>query len=647
MAQNPLDPGPTKDSNYSVKWGKKGTYPMSSRTSSRAAVNANITRQFPAMAEFGGESYEMPSKETVDAYRVFLQQSEFKKPYKGAGGYHEMEANADPLPGLTIDYTGRKLDNPSIPNINEPIIPPGYEPVTIIFNAYIDEAYEYGGYCRGNVADVRVDTTEPCYGITVTYSEPGTTVQILNTNLPANAIFLRVTAANNQFGMVTVEMLMRSFEGITGDSNVNIMEVVCSEYFMLTIEEGAVHVATIYDMTNEEIATNIPDNAETGTVSMPCNYNELTFFLANATALEVQAIATEDFNPSWSDGVTEIDQPEHFGYCNDSSCWCSNANSNYGGVWPSISSDLNESAPVNGIGCNHPISETNYDDDEYTYSFSIKWDPGCQATTQPFSEVWYGELDKEYFGKKICATITGLTDGGGVGIMRTFLHGESTMYWHENADTTPAWTPPPPDPPPTDIGSGGWLGTFDYNMEFYTFLDSAPMIEWEHTVSHGEGWTKTFRISGTVTGFSRAFNGVGEPRGNYAGVVAKGFSRYVSPFGLYGAHSAVWGVFGEVWKVTGTKLNDGGTIASSLFTNWEDHSAITVTDNIPYFGCHAGVSYTEEFAETINICNDLSRSGGLEGAVEDLLDKYKSESGMPATEIANADSMTVAATIIM
>jgi hypothetical protein len=653
MPTDPLNPGPTKDSQYSQKYVKSGIYPDSARSTSQSALHQNISSQVPEYSEFKRDG--APTTSQQRAYEVYMRQSEFKKPYL-SDGYREMETDADPPPGFRRTNRPGGVDSPAIPNVNEPIVDPG-GPVTVIFNAYIDEDYEYGGFCRGqNGIIVRVYTTEPCYSITVTYSEPNTNVTLVG-GAGTNEIYLQVDADNNQFAYITVEMHMRSYEGITGESNVNIMEVVCSEYYMLRIQGGTADVATIYDATNDQIATNIPDNAGTGTVSMPCNYSELTNFLNQATPLEVHNIASFNYSPSWGDAEYTIAQPSGWGL-HPSPAACSTGNQPFpgSGTWPRYTTQTSVPAPVNGVGCNYTINETNYEDDFYTYNITINlsgYPPVCYIETKPFAETWYGEHQGEFFGTRVNCEITGLTQGGGVGIVRTYVKHDSTMYWHEDADYNTHTEANPNPPPPTiqvvdDYGSGNWQGTFDYIMEMYTFFDSNPLYTWEHTVLHGEGWTRTFRLAGSVLGYSRAFTAsAAEPRGNYAPVAAKGFSRYLQPFGVYGAHTGILGFMAETWQVSGTKKDDSGSGNVSLFTNWEDDAAVTVTDEQPWGAVHAGVYYGEEFAETINICNDLSRSSNLESGVEDLLDKYKTEEGLASTDIGDVDTWTVSSTIIM
>lgn len=308
MAINPNKPGYTRDSKYSKKYRRPGIYPEAARTYEHKALYNNIIEQYPYYSEFEGRKYPLPSKAVRDAYRVFMQQSEFKKPYKSSG-YGPMEDGADPPPGLGSDTSG--WDNPARLNINEPIIP-GTLPTTTTTTVF--DANSFSKWCGGVEVEIFIFTTEPTYLLTLTGTYPvGTYIK----STPAGASGLTVAVPGmNSFsailfvpvgysGFITIECSMQSAGGVVGDSNINLYQLPLpcyKKYVHLRLstvqrngvtpfDSGTVYYM-IWDLTEDKLADDIPDGLG-GFVSMPTtDVTDFNYWLGLSGTLSVAAVNT-------------------------------------------------------------------------------------------------------------------------------------------------------------------------------------------------------------------------------------------------------------------------------------------------------------------------------------------------------------------
>ena len=140
------------------------------------------------------------------AIENFIRQSERKKPYYNPDdGFLEMEDYYEGPPGLPPG------EPPWLPDI-PPVIPP----IQVVFNADVS-----GYYCPGETTEIVVTSTEPMIGYVVTFADAGT---VVSGSVGGNSSTLSISASGAQTGMITIEIIMQTSEGIVGDSNINIFE---------------------------------------------------------------------------------------------------------------------------------------------------------------------------------------------------------------------------------------------------------------------------------------------------------------------------------------------------------------------------------------------------------------------------------------
>ena len=628
------DPGPSKDSNYSRKYAKEGIYPEAARSVSAKAVSNNIIGTQPWYSEFKRDGIKKPSTAIQRAYEVYMRQSEFKKPYK-PGGYTEMETNADPPPGLNFGF-----DSPGIPSIDEPIIPPGGgRPLFASFYVQLDRSYEYGGFCRGNTTEIRLFCQQPAYGYTVSFVEPGTSVNYIS-GFGTNTLYLQVVADNNEFNQFTINVEMRDYQGLTGTSGVTVPEAVCEEYYVVRLNNGVVDNCFVYAMSDGAVATNIPDNPGTGTVSFPAAYSAIANWLLNSTSLTENVLATASI-PGWVHADGAIVLPA---FHSTTSC-SSDANEFIGGTWPKVIVNTSVASGANGVPTCETINETDTEHREWTAYQTVN----CPAATAKTDPLWQQSYEKNEVQIAAIAPTVQLDSANLVPatiVVRTEQRGESYWYYTEDADTTQI---PNPTPPPatinTDDGGGSSLAYFDYTWDIYGSIDPAnPVLSWVHQFSNFESWNRTFFVVGAVTGFNRTYTSAASvPRTSYSGVVG-GITGVGRTGSVYGRHSGIIAYMFEVLQVSVTDFSYvGGSVGAGLLSDWENNANLSVVDDAPIFGCHAAPSYTEEYSDNLDICT-MVRDSNLETAFTDLWALCRSDLGLAAGRLMPG-SMTLSSEI--
>ena len=634
------DPGPSKDSNYSRKYAKEGIYPEAARSVSAKAVSNNIIGTQPWYSEFKRDGIKKPSTAIQRAYEVYMRQSEFKKPYK-PGGYTEMETNADPPPGISLPgYEG-----PAIPSIDKPIIPPGGRPGGPLFASFyvqLDRSYEYGGFCRGNTTGIRLLCQQPAYGYTVSFAEPGTSVTYVS-GYGTNTLILQVAADNNEFYSFTINVEMRDYRGLTGTSGVIIKEAVCEEYYVVRLNNGVVDNCFVWAMSDGAVANNIPDNPGTGTVSFPAAYSEIANWLLNSTPLTENVLVSVT-TPGWVYDPSPVINPS---FHPTASCF-NTENAFLGGTWPHVTVDTSVLSPANGVPTCETISETDTERKEWTAYQTMFCSPGYAAIkTDP---LWQQSYEKDTVQIAAISPTVQMVSANLVPatmVVRTEQSGESYWYYAEQADTTQI--PDGPDPPGltknTWDGNGGSLAYMDYSWDIYGSIDpGTPVLSWVHAIRNEESWTKTFFVAGSVVGFIRTLTAsISVPRSTYSGVIG-GVTGVGRTGSVYGRHSGVIAYMFETLQVEATGLGYvGGDVGGRLLSDWEDNANLSVVDRTPLFGCHAAPSYTEEYADNLDICT-MVRDNNLETAFEDLWDLCRTDLGLTDGQLM-PNAMTLSSSI--
>jgi len=627
-----INPGPTRDSNYSRKYLKEGVYPEAARASSAKSVYNNIIAQHQGYSEFKPGN-TAPSTAAQRAYEVFMRQSEFKKPYR-SGGYPEMETDADPPPGISIRIP---TPRPAIPSVDDPIVPPGLPPTHIVFQVFIDPDYEEGGFCRGNTVNCLFHGTEPIYEVRVAWSKPGTSIAVTSA-FGFNDLYLDITADNGEFGFITLMFVMRSVEGVGAEINANVFGKVCEEYCLIRMEgpqppgPTKVDKVTVWGMIEDAVVSNIPTNDLTGVVSFPADYSEITTWLEMSSSLAEQALMSGG-TPDWLDDPLSLDTPDS----PDNGNSCSfDLNSYNGGSWPKVLIDETPYSGGDDKGCDSPTL-INQDYEEWEYRQSVNC-PAGTTKNDPYvhTEYWQGDWIRRAQG--ISAELTSNNLVPATQVFRTELIGNSYNYFTESADYTPREVLNPSPPPPTifvpnDLGSGSYTGWMRYNYNVYSPLDSSPMVEAEHTVNVTESWSKTFALNGTVSGFTRTFSAVGIPRDNYPKAATLGHSQVFRQGSIYGRHTAVQVFIWEALKVQSTINSQAGPVGNQNFNDWESNAQWGVADADVYQGVHVGSIFdAETYTDNLDACT-LTRNTGLESAVEDLIDSYKTDAGIGSDDM--------------
>lgn len=647
-----LKAGPTRDSNYSRKYVKEGVYTEAARAVQASAVWNNISEQYPWYGEFT-QGKVAPSAAIQKAYELYMRQSEFKKPYQ-PGGYTEMETNADPPPGINWPYPGPR---PSVPPIDEPIVPPGVPPVEIFIHAILDENYQpgppdaRGGYCRGNIATIRVWTSEPCYNVEIFSSNDAATTITGVSGYGTNTVLVQIDAGTNEWSYIKLEFTMRTVEGLTRYKILKIPSVECDEYLLIGMETGGVSSAFVWSMINDALATDVPNNAGTGTVSFPCDLSELANFQANSVGVPGATFGTNNFGPAWEDtdpGIkygypTQLDSGADEGCYNTYNEFCA------GGTWPNVVIDDTSVAAIFGEDDCNGWNYTNVDYDEFSRYLTVKWlapgdgcgDPGCVLKNDPgrtfhysntirnagairANEVTYNEdVDVGKIGRTLC--------------YHTQMEMESYWYYNTQADLGPSC--PNPSPPPATIkcyllpgspengfGTSTWWVTADYTV--WTPLDfSNPLLEFDHSISIVESWGGSFYFGTPVTGFVRnavwGTNIVGQvvPR---SGAVQANWG-----FHMYAKHTLVDLYAVEVKQTAiGSPAWQGGSFGAYLMNDWENEANWNSYETDTLFAVHAATSYTpEQYAVEIDPCS-TTRNNSFETEFETLHTFHKTNAGI-------------------
>ena len=195
-------------------------YPEFIRTITQKSIWNNITSDSRHLAEFSG--FEFDSRDPLArAYAMFLKQSEMKKPYR-SDSYQDMEQDLYP-------------NDPDGP-VRDTIDPFNYDPVFVggggedgspgtgsaLFDLNVS-----GGWCDDRTETILCTTTQPCYFIQITYtSSAGVTINgTTGVSIPGlNSFELELFVPAGYSGMVTLEAIMVTFDGISGDSNDNVFE---------------------------------------------------------------------------------------------------------------------------------------------------------------------------------------------------------------------------------------------------------------------------------------------------------------------------------------------------------------------------------------------------------------------------------------
>jgi hypothetical protein len=177
------------------------------RTPSSKSIFNQVLENTTGLGEFSNNKSNKTSLSRAVAR--FLKQSEFKKPYEANQGFIQMENDWEGPPGLS----NKGFDQPW--NMQTPTIS---APVVTIF-----DAEHTGGWCVEYDTSIVVTGTHPIYLLTITW---GTDVTLSNiSGYGTNSVSCTLHVPDPYSGFVTIEASMISFEGIPGDSNVNVYEV--------------------------------------------------------------------------------------------------------------------------------------------------------------------------------------------------------------------------------------------------------------------------------------------------------------------------------------------------------------------------------------------------------------------------------------
>jgi hypothetical protein len=191
-------------------------YPEFVRTVTQKSVWDQITNKSSHLAEFSGLEFDSRDP-LVKAYERFLKQSELKKPYR-SDSYQDMEQDLQPS-----DPYGPKFD--SLDPFNpDPVFIDENDPSTgsALFDLNVS-----GGWCEDETETIVCTTSQPCYLIQITYmSSGGVTINgAESVSVPGlNSFELQLFVPDGYSGMVTLEAIMITFDGISGDSNDNVFE---------------------------------------------------------------------------------------------------------------------------------------------------------------------------------------------------------------------------------------------------------------------------------------------------------------------------------------------------------------------------------------------------------------------------------------
>jgi hypothetical protein len=253
MAKLPKDEPKLNDARYSRKNLSTGDSYQTSRVYSHKSVQDAITKEFPIWSEFGSHQkpyrYGRPRNSVYRAYQLYLQQSEFKKPYLHTS-YPEMEYGFD-LPGRPRIFSA---DIPDVPDPWRPetIIPePG---ALIVFdlncNSEDEEASDCDtgdcGFCPNDTVFVQLSCSEPCYHVQVSLTDDPATKLTNIKGYGTNTVSFDLEAGN-EAGFITIEASMTSVEGVTGTSNVNLPECdTCFEFAIRAIRDDGTIIDDTY-----------------------------------------------------------------------------------------------------------------------------------------------------------------------------------------------------------------------------------------------------------------------------------------------------------------------------------------------------------------------------------------------------------------
>ena len=616
-------PTPTKDSKYSRKYAKEGIYPEAARATSAAAVSGNISTQYPWYGEFSNGPE--PSDPVKRAYQLYMQQSEFKKPYK-SNGYTEMETDADPPPGISIPgYEG-----PAVTSVDDPIPPPGLEDggtTHTSFYVQTDRDYLRGGYCRGGLSEVRIKCQQPVYGYDLSFAEPGTIAYYIG-GFGTNTLYLLIDADNNEFSRIRINLYMRSYQGVTGTSGTYIEEVVCDEYFVLTLAGGGITAVTVFSAENGDVATNIPDNAGTGVVTFPCLISEVANWYSNSTSITDNYLVDADFEPAWEGVEPPISLPDLHPVA---SPVCSSANNaQLGGTWPFVVTDTNEASDINGVGCNAVYGRVISDEEVWTARLTVNCPAGTVHTT-PFLVESYHERNLVHDSIPICAEMSSTTLVPGLLQVHAEMTGFTYNFYHEDADMTEIEIAPGPPPITTitDPGRGSSLTEVDYEWRQYSALDdTTPILTFNYYIYAYETWDQTFALWGSVVNFSRIIDIQDSiPTSGYSGLSGP-YIRYHWEHSVAGGHLAVYYEMAEVMQIGATDLSyQGGVVGPAFFNNWQNNPNFGIEALPVKRGIHAGFVYGDDVTDLVDICA-ITRNSNLEDCLEDLFAFFRTAAGI-------------------
>ena len=241
-------------------WNKG--YDLKPKQSKKAVYN-KIAEVSPSIGEF----YPEPVDQIAAAhYAKFIKQSEFDKPYANEG-YPLQEYGWD-NPG-TSPWKGSEYEAADAPDPVDTAI--GEFGGGGIFDVETEDKF-----CPGEIKELTFNMTEPYTGFDVTWKHTGTTVTFVKQNTD-NQVVLEIDADIDQRDWITIVFYMRTFEGVTGFSSINVSRLACGHYVLVKMGD----YCTVYDAKNDKVADDVIDNAGTGLVVFPADFTDVTNWLTN------------------------------------------------------------------------------------------------------------------------------------------------------------------------------------------------------------------------------------------------------------------------------------------------------------------------------------------------------------------------------
>jgi hypothetical protein len=262
------------------------------RTPTSKSIFNQVLDQTIGLGEFSNHKSNKTS--LGRAIARYMKQSEFKKPYEADQGFIQMENDWEGLPGLRLQFP--RFDSPAIVPLGSIIAPP----VVTIF-----DADHTGGWCREYDTAILITGTQPIYELTITFGEGASLSGIVGYG--TNSVHCTLHVPNDKSsGFITIEASMISFEGIVGDSNVNVYEkdTCCAFHglFKRIAQSGYFRGedGNRYMLTAEEAVADVWNNARTAYPEGDCGWQNTGAFHSE---LEVHTAISLVSNPGDAEPV--------------------------------------------------------------------------------------------------------------------------------------------------------------------------------------------------------------------------------------------------------------------------------------------------------------------------------------------------------